>query len=82
MDCKEGIEKFKDILNQPTYIDKTNIINDLNELIRYADSKNICITKPRRFGKTSITAMLSAYYSKGIESNIIFDRFKVSSCQK
>ncbi|OUM59865.1 hypothetical protein PIROE2DRAFT_14497 [Piromyces sp. E2] len=42
------------------------------------NSNNICITKPRRFGKTSIAAMLVTYYSKGIDSKKIFDKLKVS----
>eukprot|EP00833_Pecoramyces_ruminatium_P007998 jgi/Orpsp1_1/1182030/evm.model.c7180000079582.1 len=40
--------------------------------------KNVCITKPRRFGKTSIGAMLISYYSKRIDSKEIFDNLKVS----
>jgi len=38
----------------------------------------VCITKPRRFGKTSIAAMLVTYYSKNIDSKEIFDKLKVS----
>jgi len=39
---------------------------------------NVCITKPRRFRKTSIIAMLVTYYSKGIDSEEIFGKYKVS----
>jgi len=84
--------KFKNILNQKykfetldgtsvektLFVDKSNIINDFNKLINRDNEKYICITKPRRFGKTSIAAMLVTYYSKGIESKYIFDKLKVS----
>jgi len=56
----------------------SNIINDFNKLINKDGSKNVCITKPRGFGKTSIGALLVTYYSKGIDSKDIFDNLKVS----
>ncbi|ORX50426.1 hypothetical protein BCR32DRAFT_288156 [Anaeromyces robustus] len=60
------------------FVDKSNIINDFNKLIGKDGSNNVCITKPRRFGKTSIAAMLTTYYSIGIDSQEIFDKLKVS----
>ncbi|ORX72562.1 hypothetical protein BCR32DRAFT_297222 [Anaeromyces robustus] len=71
-------EKFKCLLNQEFFVDKSNIINDFNKLIGKDGRKNVCITKPRRFGKTSIAALLTTYYSKGFDSQEIFDKLKVS----
>ncbi|KAL6589942.1 hypothetical protein U3516DRAFT_652417 [Neocallimastix sp. 'constans'] len=70
--------KYESIINQKYFVDKSNIINKFNKLINLDNSKYVCITKPRRFGKTSIAAMLVTYYSKGIDSKKIFDNFKVS----
>jgi predicted AAA+ superfamily ATPase len=67
-----------DLLNQDYFVDKSNIINDFNKLISKNSDKYVCITKPRRFGKTSIAAMLVTYYSEGIPSKGIFDKLKVS----
>ncbi|KAL6602446.1 hypothetical protein U3516DRAFT_559220 [Neocallimastix sp. 'constans'] len=69
---------FMDLLNQDYFVDKSNIINDFNKLISKNSDKYVCITKPRRFGKTSIAAMLVTYYSEGIPSKGIFDKLKVS----
>ncbi|ORY65568.1 hypothetical protein LY90DRAFT_700724 [Neocallimastix californiae] len=69
---------YQEILNQDYFVDKSNIINKFNKLIGKKGSKYVCITKPRRFGKTSIAAMLITYYSKGIDSKKIFDELKVS----
>jgi len=60
------------------FVDKSGIITCFNKLINKDNAKNVCITKPRRFGKTSIGAMLVSYYSKGIDSKEIFDKLKVS----
>ncbi|KAG4097810.1 hypothetical protein H8356DRAFT_412454 [Neocallimastix lanati (nom. inval.)] len=78
IDNEEMCEKFKGLLEEKYFIDKSNIINDFNKLIEDESSKYVCITKPRRFGKTSITAMLVMYYSKSIDSKEIFDKLKVS----
>jgi len=51
------------------FVDKSGIITCFNKLINKDNAKNVCITKPRRFGKTSIGAMLVSYYSKGIDSS-------------
>ena len=71
-------EKFISVYDQEYYVDKSNIINEFNKLIGKDSRKYVCITKPRRFGKTSIAALLVTYYSKEINSKKIFDKFKVS----
>jgi len=73
-------EKFISAYNDQEYfVDKSNIINEFNKLIGKDSSKYVCITKPRRFGKTSIAALLVTYYSKGINSKKLYDKFKVSN---
>jgi len=72
-------EKFNGLFKQKLYfVDKSNIINKFNKLIEKEGALDVCITKPRRFGKTSIAAMLVSYYSKGIDSKTIFDQLNVS----
>ncbi|OUM58849.1 hypothetical protein PIROE2DRAFT_64142 [Piromyces sp. E2] len=78
IDSIEMYDKFKYLRNQKYFVDKSNIINIFNNLINKDGRKNVCITKPRRFGKTSIAAMLVTYYSKGINSQKIFNKYKVS----
>ena len=36
------------------------------------------ITRPRRFGKTSVEYMVAAYYSKAVDSKDIFDNLNIS----
>lgn len=40
--------------------------------------KYMCVTRPRRFGKTMTLSMLNAYYSKGADSKKIFDNCRIS----
>lgn len=41
--------------------------------------KYVCITRPRRFGKTVMANMISSYFGKGIDSGETFKGLKASS---
>ena len=68
---------FTKILSADIYVDKTMLISELN---RFIDKGNqyICVSRPRRFGKTIAANMLCAYYSKGCDSREIFKNLKIS----
>ena len=51
------------------YIDKSLLIQIVNTKIN-TKSKYICITRPRRFGKTINANMLATYYTKKIWMHI------------
>ena len=57
------------------YVDKTMLIDFTNSVI-FSDQKDICVSRPRRFGKSMAADMLVAYYSKGCNSKELFDKFK------
>ena len=72
-----ALENYKELRKSKYFIDKSKIIEKLNSCISTID-KYICITKPRRFGKSSIINMLGAYYTKGHNSKDIFDKLNIS----
>ena len=51
---------FKRILNSEIYVDKTGLIEKTNALLD-TEQKFICVSRPRRFGKSMAVNMLSAY---------------------
>ena len=53
------------------------LIKYTNQLIGTGDNK-LCVSRPRRFGKSTDANMLVAYYSKGCDSHHIFDLLKIS----
>lgn len=73
-------ENFKRTISADIYVDKTMMIAETN---RFIDKGNnyICISRPRRFGKTIAGNMLSAYYSKGCDSRELFAPFKISQTE-
>ena len=69
---------FQEALNSEIYVDKTELIKHTNSKIRTAN-KYICVSRPRRFGKSMAGDMLVAYYSRGCDSKEMFSKYKISS---
>ncbi len=69
--------EFRESLNSRIYIDKTMLIDYTNSVLRTAQ-KYICVSRPRRFGKSMAANMLTAYYSKGCNSEELFGSCKIS----
>ena len=72
-----GDTMFRYSLNSKIYVDKSLMINELNEAIG-TDDRFICMSRARRFGKTMMTNLMAAYYSKDCNSREIFERLKLS----
>ena len=72
-----GIEEFKKTLNSQIYVDKTDIIGFLNRVVN-TEQSCICVCRPRRFSKSVTVNMIAAYYEKGSDSRMLFDRKKLS----
>ncbi|MBQ4406882.1 MAG: AAA family ATPase [Bacteroidales bacterium] len=71
---------FKEILAGDIFVDKTMLISELNKFIDKGN-KYICVSRPRRFGKTIATNIMCAYYSKGCDSREMFSKLKISKAK-
>ena len=60
------------------YIDKSDLLSLTSRLIN-TSKRFICVTRPRRFGKSVTISMLNAYYSKGCDSKDLFSDLKIAS---
>ena len=72
--------QFQEAVNKKIYVDKTLLIEKINTY-RVEVNKYICMSRPRRFGKSTDANMLVAYYSKGCDSSDIFNHFKLSKTE-
>lgn len=59
------------------YVDKTELIAYTNKCLN-TEQKYICVSRPRRFGKSIALKMLAAYYSCGCDSKELFENFKIN----
>ncbi len=71
--------RFEGFYRDKNFVEKSLLINVTNNNLDKEDSKFMCVTRPRRFGKTLALVMLNAYYSKGENSKEVFDRYKISN---
>lgn len=73
------------------FVDKTGLLEKLLPLVELEEDRSgekgpdqgkgqkyVCITRPRRFGKTVMANMISSYFGKGIDSSKIFGQLKVA----
>lgn len=67
---------FKEAVNSMIYVDKSNLISYTNRILN-TRQKNMCVSRPRRFGKSMAADMLVAYYSKGCDSKELFSGLKI-----
>ena len=73
-----GNEEFRNAaIHSKIYVDKTEMIKFTNSQL-FGEHKNICVSRPRRFGKSMAANMLVAYYSKGCDSKELFENFKIA----
>ena len=62
---------FQVALNSEIYVDKTGLLEYTNKVMD-TNQAWICNSRPRRFGKSITANMLTAYYSKGCDSEQMF----------
>lgn len=68
---------FTELAYYQYFVDKSAIISEINASIS-TPNKYLCITRPRRFGKTLNAMMLASYYSKNADFKKLFDKLKIS----
>ena len=67
---------FSDYVLSEIYIDKSMLLKHLNGWI-CRDERFVCLTRPRRFGKSMAAAMIAVYYCNTYDSHDIFDKLAV-----
>lgn len=72
-----GNDAFAESLNSEIYVDKSNMIHYTNRVLG-TKQKFICISRPRRFGKSITAEMLSAYYDSSVDSHPLFSKLKIA----
>ena len=74
LNSDRSLKNYEELYRSDYFVDKSLIIERLNKIIGKR-SKYLCITRPRRFGKTSVEYI---YYSKAVDSKDIFDNLNIS----
>mgnify|MGYP004660701811 FL=1 len=70
-------DAFEAILREKIYVDKSGLIAYINSVLN-SSRMLTCFSRPRRFGKSYAAKMLAAYYSKGADSDSLFQGLEIS----
>ena len=71
-----GNDGFWESVRSEIYVDKTGLIAQTNQYLN-TKQKYICVSRPRRFGKSMTLEMIAAYYSRGCDSWELFQGRKI-----
>lgn len=67
---------FQKALNSQIYVDKSELIAYTNKVLD-SEQQYVCVSRPRRFGKSMAANMLAAYYGRGADSKEEFKKLKI-----
>lgn len=78
LNSADALSLYKSETIKPYFVDKSNMLEQLFPLVEEG-SNYICITRPRRFGKTIMANMIGAFFSNAADSKDVFDKLKIAS---
>lgn len=76
LNSKKSLTMYRNETRKPYFVDKSMMLEELCPLAEQG-SNYICITRPRRFGKTIMANMISAFFSRGVDSKDLFDHLAI-----
>ncbi len=68
---------YRSETQKPYFVDKSQMLTELFPLVEEG-ANHICITRPRRFGKTVTANMIAAFFSQARDASDIFDSLSIS----
>ena len=95
LNSKTPFQLFYNEAADTYFVDKSSMLNGLiplvessenilirNEASQRKDYRYICITRPRRFGKTLMASMIASFFGKGKDSRAVFEKLAIGNCEK
>lgn len=95
LNSKTSFQLFYNEAADTYFVDKSSMLNGLiplvessenilirNEASQRKDYRYICITRPRRFGKTLMASMIASFFGKGKDSRAVFEKLAIGNCEK
>ena len=71
LNSKASYTLYKSETEKPYFVDKSRMLEELFPLVKTGNN-HICITRPRRFGKTVMANMIASFFSNAFDSGDIF----------
>ncbi|MBQ9274701.1 MAG: AAA family ATPase, partial [Succinivibrio sp.] len=72
-------DSFAELLQSGRFVDNSLVIRELARSMKAPDTKYVCISRPRRFGKTVTANMLCTYYGMGHNAATLFNSLQIAA---
>lgn len=66
--------------NSPYFVDKSGLLDELSQRLE-TTANYICITRPRRFGKSVAANMIAAFFSRECMTDDLFDKLHIATLE-
>ena len=80
LNSKRAADSYKKEYDSPYFVDKTGILDELSGRIM-TNTNYVCVTRPRRFGKSVMANMIASYFSKTADADDLFSGLKISEME-
>ena len=71
-------KQYKDIYESRYFIDKSPLIEEIISAMTVDNQRYLCITRPRRFGKSVMANMLVSFFEKSVDGREVFDHLRIA----
>ncbi|MCM1057052.1 MAG: ATP-binding protein [Firmicutes bacterium] len=71
-------EGYKDIAGTRFFVDKSSLIDEIISTVMQDGQRYICITRPRRFGKSVMANMIGAFFGRISEEEDVFEGLEIA----
>lgn len=71
---------YKSETEKRYFVDKSGMLEELFPLVRTGNN-HICITRPRRFGKTVAANMIASFFSRAVDAQDIFQSLQIADAR-
>ncbi len=77
LNSTDAYTMYSKVVNSPYFVDKSMILEQIIPRMETTEN-HICITRPRRFGKSVTANMIASFFSKGCDAERIFERLAIA----
>ncbi|MCD8014500.1 MAG: ATP-binding protein [Lachnospiraceae bacterium] len=81
LNSNDCLSQFQNEAAKPYFVDKTRMLTELIPLVEQG-GYSLCITRPRRFGKSTIASMIGSFFGRGMDSREVFASLKIAEDPK
>ncbi len=71
-------EIYREIAGTRFFVDKSLLLEDILSAWEADGQKYLCITRPRRFGKSIMACMVAAFFGKSADAGTVFERLAIA----